>query len=105
MSNSGLSVKDEELRELAYTSVDATYNALGTALAHDAFTVRIVNDMDVPAYISVDGTTNIKKLAAKSGLIIDYKTNDSWRKAGTIFYAKRDGTANEGGVWVEVEYT
>lgn len=105
MSNSGLSAKDEELREVAFGSITTSYAALGDPLAHDAFNIAYINNTDVPIYVSTDGSTAIKKLAAFSGRVIDNKTNDQYRKEDTQFYVKSDGTATEGGFWIEVEYT
>lgn len=106
MSNSGLSVKNEAIREVAFGSINATFTALGAVLAHDAFTVSMFNDSDQNIYVSTDGVTEHIKVAAQTGRVFDYKTNDMYRKAGTQFSIKYDaGAPTTGGFWLEVEYT
>lgn len=105
MSNSGQNVKNEALREVAFGSINATYTALGTALEHDAFTVSLFNDTNANIYVSVDGSTDHIKVAAQTGRVFDYKTNDMFRKKETQFYIKYQTGPGQGSFWIEVEYT
>lgn len=106
MSNSGLKIKDEALREVAFGSITASYAALGAVLAHDSFIDAYTNATDANIYVSFDGTTDHKKFPAKSGRVTDLKTNDAYREAGTQIYVKHDGTApTEGWFGSEVQFT
>lgn len=105
MSNTGQNVKDEAIRETAFGDITASYVAVGTALTHDCFTLVIMNNTNANIYVSTDGVTNNKKFSSTSGRVYDYKTNDEYRKAGTTFYIKHDGSApTSGAFWIEVEY-
>lgn len=106
MSNSGLSIKDETLREVAFGSITASYTALGSTFDHDAFIDAFVNETNANIYISFDGTNDHKKFGAQAGRVTDLKGNDAYRKAGTQVYIKHDGTAPTSG-WFscEVQYT
>lgn len=105
MSNTGQNIKDEAIRETAFGSVTSSYVALGSALLHDAFRITLVNDTDTNVYVSLDGSTDNKKIPTKSDRIYDDKTNDMYRKKDTQFYIKDDGSAaTEDAVWLEVEY-
>ena len=106
MSNSGLKIKDEALREVAFGSITASYAALGAVLAHDAFIDAFINETNANIYISFDGTTNHKKFGAQAGRVTDLKANDCYRIAGTQIYIKHDGTAPTSGWFAaEVQYT
>lgn len=106
MSNTGLSVKDETLREVAFGSITSSYAALGAVFGHDAFIDALTNATDANIYISFDGTNDHKKLPANVGRVTDLKANDAYRKAGTQVYIKHDGSApSEGWASVEVQYT
>lgn len=106
MANSGLSIKDEALREVAFGSITASYAALGSVLGHDAFIDAFTNETDANIYVSFDGTTDHKKLGANVGRVTDLKSNDAYRKAGTQIYVKHDGSAPTTGWFAaEVQYT
>lgn len=105
MSNSGNSVKNEDLREVAFGSITASYAALGSALTHDAFRVTFFNNTDVSIYFTVDPLRDTRKQPMKSGRVLDDKTDDMYTKAGTQFYIKYVGTPpSEESVWLEIEY-
>lgn len=106
MSNSGLKIKDEALREVAFGSITASYAALGDVLGHDAFIDAFINETNANIYISFDGTNDHKKFGAQAGRVTDLKTNDAYRAAGTQIYIKHDGTAPTSGWFAaEVQYT
>jgi hypothetical protein len=106
MSNSGQSIKDEALREVAFGSITSSYVALGAVFGHDAFIDAFTNETNANIYISFDGVTDHKKLGAQVGRVTDLKSNDAFRKAGTQVYVKHDGSAPTSG-WFgcEVQYT
>lgn len=106
MSNSGLSIKDEALREVAFGSITSSYAVLGAAFIHDAFIDAFINETNANIYISFDGTTDHKKFGAQSGRVSDLKSNDAYRKVGTQVYIKHDGSAATSGWFsTEVQYT
>jgi hypothetical protein len=104
MSNSGNSVKNEAIREVAFGSITAGYVALGAPLTHDAFRVTVFNNTDTSIYFTVDPAMNTRKQPRKSGRILDDKTDDMYCKAGTQFYVKYDTVPTEESFWIEIEY-
>lgn len=106
MSNSGLKIKDEALREIAFGSITASYQALGPIFGHDAFIDAFINETNANIYISFDGTTDHKKFGAQVGRVTDLKSNDAYRIKGTQIYIKHDGVAPTSGWFAaEVQYT
>lgn len=106
MSNTGNSVKDEEIRELSAASLTTSYQNLGSVFTRDAFRVTFKNATNGDVYLSTDGSTNMKKFPPGSGLVWDDKTNDMYRKSGTQWEVKWDSApgAPTGWVALEVEY-
>lgn len=98
----------ETLRELAYTSVSASYVTVGTPLTDHARIICFNNSTDVDIYITDDGTNNKIRLAANSFRLIDYSTNKIrddglFVSIGTQFSAKQvSGAPTRGAVWIEV---
>jgi hypothetical protein len=104
MSNTGRSVKNEAIREVAFGSITGSYASLGVPLVFDALSVTFFNDTDAAIYISTDASTDHMKFPAQSGTIKDHKTNDMYRKALTQFSIKYDTAPTSGSFWIEVEY-
>jgi len=106
MSNSGNSIKDEAIREIAAGSITTDYQPLGGIFLRDAFRIWMTNNTNGDIYLSTDGVTNNKKLPATSGRACDDKTNDFFRKAGTQWYIKYDVAPGVKAGWfgLEVEY-
>lgn len=106
MANTGNSVKDEAIREIAAASITTSYQNLGGIFTRDAFRLWVTNATNGDIYLSTDGTTNMKKIPAMSGRAYDDKTNDMYRKAGTQWSVKWDSApgAPTGWVGLEVEY-
>jgi len=104
MSNSGNSVKNEDLREVAFGSITASYAAWGAPLTHDAFRVTMFNNTDASIYFTVDPLRDTRKQPKKSGRVLDDKTDDMYTKAGTQFYLKYETAPTEESVWLEIEY-
>ncbi len=105
MSNSGNSVKNEDIREVAFGDITSGYVALGSPLKHDAFRVTFFNNTDVALYFTVDPLRDTRKQPRKSGRVLDDKTDDMYTRAGTQFYIKDDGAAaTEESAWIEIEY-
>ena len=106
MSNSGNSIKNEAIREIAAGSLTNTYQVLGGIFTRDAFRLTITNNTNGDIYLSTDGVTDMMKMPSSSGRILDDKTNDMYRKSFTQFYIRFDTTPGVPAGWaaLEVEY-
>lgn len=106
MSNTGSSIKNDPIREIAATSITGSYQVLGGVLLRDAKRIWMTNKTNGDVYISTDGSNNMMKLASISGRASDDKTNDLYRAAGTQFYIKYDSVPGTPTGWfaLEVEY-
>jgi len=106
MANTGGSLKDEPIREIAAASITGTFQPLGSPLVHNGFRLWLTNNTNGDIYLLTDGITEIKKLPAMSGRANDDKTNDAFRIAGTQWYIKYDAVPGIPAGWfaLEVEY-
>jgi hypothetical protein len=106
MSNTGNSIKDEGIRELAGLSITSSYQPLGGVFLRDAFRIVMTNFSNGDIYLSTDGVTDMKKMSTISARIMDEKTNDMFRKKGTQWYVRFDSEPAMPSGWVtmEVEY-
>lgn len=106
MSNSGNSIKNEAIREIAGGSISESYQILGGVFTRDAFRILITNFTNGDIYLSTDGVTDMMKMSTISARALDDKTNDMFRKKGTQFYARYDQTPGVPMGWLamEVEY-
>lgn len=102
--NTGLSAKDEAIRELAFGDVSTTYVELGVSLVHDAKVMVLDNQLNANVYISFDGVTDHKKFKAGQTRVIDLDSNEMYRKKGTQVWVRDDGTGASSG-WVALEVT
>lgn len=101
----------DTLREVTSGSIAAQYTAVGTALAHEARMVQIVNSTDKALYISIDASTNIMRIPAGVTQNLDLCTNkvkdDGFFIAvGTQFYVNRTeaGAPGSGSIAIQVIY-
>lgn len=106
MSNSGNSIKDDPIRELAVGSLTTSYQPLGGVFLRDAFRIWLTNNTNGDIYLSTDGVTDMKKMPANSGRANDDKTNDMFRKKGTQWYIRLASVPGTPTGWaaLEVEY-
>jgi hypothetical protein len=107
MSNSGNSIKNEAIRELAASApITTAYQVLGSIFTRDAFRIWITNNTNGDIYLSTDGVTDMMKMPALSGRAFDDKTNDMFRGKRTQFYVRFDVAPGAPAGWValEVEY-
>lgn len=88
MSNSGSSIKNDAIREIAAGSITNAYQALGGVFLRDAFRIWLTNNTNGDIYLSTDGVTDMMKMPVTSGRAYDDKTNDFFRKSGTQFYIR-----------------
>jgi len=106
MSNSGNSVKDEAIREIAGVALTAAYQVLGGVFTRDAFLCLMTNMTNGEIYLSTDGVTDMMKMPVSSGRVYDNKTNDMFRRKGTQWYIKFSAVPAIPTGWfgLEVEY-
>lgn len=106
MSNTGNSIKNEAIREIAGGTVSGTYQALGSVFTRDAFRLLWTNFTNGDIYISTDGVTDMMKMSTISARALDDKTNDMFRKKGTQFYVRYDMVPGAPTGWftLEVEF-
>ena len=106
MSNTGNSIKNEAIREIAGGSVTGSYQLFGSIFTRDVFRITITNWTDGDIYLSTDGVTDMMKMPLFSARVLDDKTNDMYRKKGTQFYIRYDMTPGSPTGWatMEVEY-
>ena len=110
MSNSGNSFKNEGIREIAASALTASYQNIGSPTEHRAFIITVMNHTNGDVYIRRDSDPtglNTRRIAAHSGRILDYKTDDGIEAKTTQYSVKWAGTAPsspDGTFWIEVEY-
>ena len=106
MSNTGNSIKDEAIREIAGGSITSAYQPFGGVFTRDAFRLIITNWTNGDVYLSTDGVTDMKKMPLMSARVLDDKTNDMYRKKGTQLYIRYDMAPGVPTGWatMEVEY-
>jgi hypothetical protein len=106
MSNTGNSIKNEAIREIAGGTVTGTYQLFGSVFTRDAFRLTIQNWTNGDVYLSTDGVTDMIKMSLFSARVLDDKTNDMYRKKGTQFYIRYDMAPGAPSGWatMEVEY-
>lgn len=103
MSNTGNSIKDEAIRELAAGAITGVYQPLGAVFTRDCFRLWFTNNTNGDIYLSTDGVTNHKKMPATSGRAADDKTNDMYRIHGTQWYIKYDSVPAVPAGWFGLE--
>ena len=106
----GRRVRFEELRQLAFGSIGAGYVAIGGATNDFTRIAAMFNSTDTDVDISLDGVTTQIRIAAGSGQIFDFTSNEVpddgfFIDKGTVFYVKEAaGAPSKGAVWIEVVY-
>jgi hypothetical protein len=106
----GTRIRFDQVRELPFTSVLATYTPIGTPLTDHARLIMFNNGLDQSVYISFDGSTNHLRLAPNSFQLFDLSANKIrddglFMAAGTQIYCKEvSATVLSGTLWIEVMY-
>jgi len=98
------------LRQVAYSSLNASLTALGTPLSVNARIVRFTNTTDKDVYVSTDGINNMLRIATGGFLLLDLETNrsatgDNLIPLGTQFYVAYVAAPSSGEFWIEVVYS
>lgn len=81
------------LRQLAFGSIAATYNAIGTATTRPARSITFVNGTDEVLIFSTDGTNDFVAVPISSSVTINFtasRTNeeDAFFPVGTVFFVR-----------------
>lgn len=63
-----------ELKEFNATTLNGTYQNLGSVLSNPAIKIMVFNTSDVDAYISKDATTNMARIPAFGTMTFDEST-------------------------------
>lgn len=103
MSNSGGSIKNDAIREVAGGSITETYQPFGSVFLRDAFRLIITNFTNGDIYLSTDGVTDMMKMSTISARALDDKTNDMFRRQGTQWYIRYDMTPGSPTGWATLE--
>lgn len=93
-----------ELKEFDATSLDGTYQNLGSVLANPAVKLQFLNTSDVDIYISDDGTTNKFRIPAGASITFDEATSpipnrgqEYYESVGTQLYVTQVSGAGSDG--------
>lgn len=99
----------DTIRTLLFSSIAATYNPLGTPLAHMARMFRIINATDGDIFFSIDGINDNYFLPAGTFVLYDVTGNSgidsNFRIAtNTQFYARYSSAPTKNSVYLENIY-
>jgi len=105
-------VEFDQLREIAGTSINASFQLVGTTFSVSPRILAFSNSTDVDLYISTDGSTNMLRIASGSFKLYDMQANKSATgdnlvpKAIGIWVKETSGGApTEGFFWVEAIFS
>ena len=106
MANTGNSIKNDAIREIAGSSITTAYQMFGAVFLRDCFRLTFTNFTNGDVYLSTDGVTDMMKFSTISARCYDNKTNDMFIKAGTQYYIRFDADIVPGDGWftLEAEY-
>jgi hypothetical protein len=102
----------DTLREIAGTSVNASYQIVGTPFAINPRILSFNNSTDEDIYVSTDGITNMLRIASNSFSLYDVQMNrsatgDNLFPIGSSIWVKETsgGAPTKGTFWVEALYS
>ena len=104
--------KFDNLREIAGTSINSSYQLVGTIFIVNPRIIAFHNSTDVDLYVSTDGINNKLRMASNSFKIHDVQANKSDsgdnlipKAIGIWVKETSEGTPTEGDFWVEAIYS
>jgi len=106
----GRNAKFEEIREVAFGAIGATYGAIGALTTDYTRLFTITNETNLPVYISLDGVTDHLRIASGVTRMFNLTANKArddglFLPKGTVFYARDSGVPPGSGlVAIEVMY-
>ena len=81
-------LKYEPIRSVDTSTLSGAYVALGTPLAHPCSLIKLVNNSNVLASISIDGTTQVDVAPANSFFLYDITSNTPSNGDDAIFISQ-----------------
>lgn len=102
-------LEPEEVRELAFGSIGASYMGVGSAMDKPIRIFLLQNLTDALLMFSFDGVTDHLPLPANGYLLIDIAANKTREQGyylaeGSRIYAKESGTPTTGSVYLTTFY-
>ena len=101
----------EAVKTATHTGAGAAYAAVGTQLAHPAYSILITSSFDKAIWLSTDGTNDYLLIPAGSNVAIDIAANKQGTAilslpVGTQFYMKQgpDGAPSTGDIGITPMY-
>lgn len=88
MANTGVRLKPEEVREIAFGSLTGSFVQLGGAILRPLNEVTLMNETNAAVYVSLDGVTNHFRISPGTARTLDIKANDGIFEVGQAFYVK-----------------
>jgi len=107
MPSMPIRVRWEALRSINSATFTGAYQALGSAIAHESFLIKMVNISTVPVIVSLDGVIDHDVCPAGSFWLYDEQANSAREGGlripkGTQIWVK--GAAGVGSVYLVVQY-
>lgn len=88
MANTGVRLKPEEVREVAFGALTNSFVNLGAAISRPLNEITFINETNAAVYVSLDGTTNHWRISPGTCRTIDVKANDGYFEEGQQFSVK-----------------
>jgi hypothetical protein len=88
MANTGVRLKPEAVREVAFGSLTSSFVALGAPISRPLNEITLINETNAAVYVSLDAVTNEFRISPFSARTLDLKTNDGLFETGQQFYVK-----------------
>lgn len=88
MANTGVRLKPEEVREVAFGALTSSFVALGAAISRALNEITFINETNAAVYVSLDGATNHWRISPGTARTIDIKANDGMFDVDQQFYVK-----------------
>lgn len=101
MANTGNRLKPEEIREVAFGDITASFVQMGATFSGPLRTFYIENATDAIMEFSIDGTKVNWKLRPGAFRLYDLKTNDTFLNTGQAVYVRYAAVPSEGYVICE----
>lgn len=105
-------VEFDTLREIAGTSINASYQLVGPTFKVNPRILAFSNSTDVDVYVSTNGSTNMLRVASNSFKLYDLQANKSEtgdclfpQSIGIWVKETSAGAPTEGEFWVEAVYS
>ena len=88
MSNTGVRLKPEDVREVAFGGLTSSFVQLGGDIVRPINEITLINETDAAVYVSLDGTNPHFRISPGTARTIDVKANDGMFDVGQKFYVK-----------------